>query len=78
MMALRESLVRRRQALVARSARQRGEIAAATAGIGRAVAEPVVLGLGVAVALLGSSPRVRTWFVRAWVAGSLLRRLLAR
>lgn len=75
---LLESLAERRADLVARSARQRGEIAQAVGGIERALAEPLVLGLGVAVALLGSSPRVRTWFVRAWVAGSLLRRLLAR
>jgi hypothetical protein len=73
-----ESLAVRREELVARSARQRSEIAQAAGGIGRAVAEPVVLGLGLAVALLGSSPRMRAWFVRAWVAGSLLRRLLAR
>lgn len=75
---LLDALAVRRAELVARSARQRGEIAGAVAGIERAAAEPLVLGLGVAVALLGSSPRVRTWFVRAWVAGSLLRRLLAR
>ncbi|MDH4094870.1 MAG: hypothetical protein OEV81_08795 [Betaproteobacteria bacterium] len=75
---LLESLAERRAELVARSARQRGEIADAVAGIKRVAAEPLVLGLGLAVALLGSSARVRTWFVRAWVVGSLLRRLLAR
>jgi hypothetical protein len=30
----------------------------------------------VAVALLGSSSLLRIWFVRAWVAGAFLRRLL--
>jgi hypothetical protein len=70
------SLAERRAALVARSTRQRGEISAGLAGMQRAAAEPLVLGLGVAVALLGSSSLLRIWFVRAWVAGAFLRRLL--
>jgi len=68
----------RRAALVARSARERRGMTEALGGIERSIAEPVVLGLGVAVALLGSSPRLRGWFVRAWVAGAFLRRLLGR
>jgi hypothetical protein len=44
----------------------------------RAATEPLVLGLGVAVTLFSGSPRLRWWFVRAWVAGAFLRRLLGR
>jgi hypothetical protein len=73
-----DELRARRAALVARSQRQRRQLGEALGGIERAAAEPVVLGLGVAVALLGSSPRLRGWFVRAWVAGAFLRRLLGR
>jgi hypothetical protein len=78
MMGVLHALRDRRAALVARSARARRGVAAALGGIERSLAEPVVLGLGVAVALLGSSPRLRGWFVRAWVAGAFLRRLLGR
>jgi hypothetical protein len=75
---LLESLAQRRAALVERSARQRGEIASTLAGARRAVEQPLVLGLGAAVTLLSASPRMRTWFVRAWIAGAFLRRLLGR
>ena len=78
MSALLESLARRREALVARSGRQRADIAAAGARLERAVAEPLTIGLAAAVALAGASPRLRAWLVRAWVAGVFLRRLLAR
>lgn len=73
-----DTLRARRAALVARSQRQRRQVAEALSGVERAVAEPAILGLGAAVALLGSSPRLRGWFVRAWVAGAFLRRLLGR
>ena len=72
------SLARRREALVARSGEQRRELAGTAAGLRRAVAEPLVLGLGAAVALASASPRLRAWLVRAWVLGTFVRRLLAR
>jgi hypothetical protein len=72
------SLARRREALVARSGEQRRELAGTAAGLRRAVAEPLVLGLGAVVALASASPRLRTWLVRAWVLGAFVRRLLAR
>ncbi len=78
MKALRESLVRRRRALVARSARQREALAAEAGKVRRAASEPLVLALGVAVVLLGRSEGLRAWFVRAWVAGAFLRRMLGR
>lgn len=71
-----QSLARRREALVAHSGRQRAELAAAGARLERAVAEPLTLGLAAAVALAGTSPRLRAWFVRAWVIGAFVRRLL--
>ena len=73
-----DTLRERRETLVARSARERRRIGETLAGAERAAAEPVMLGLGVGLALLGSSPRLRGWFVRAWVAGAFLRRLLGR
>jgi len=76
--ALAESLAGRRDALVARSREQRAALAVQAARLERAATEPLVVGLGVAVALAGASPKARTWLVRAWVAGALLRRLLAR
>jgi hypothetical protein len=72
------SLARRREALVARSGEQRRELAGTAAGLRRAVAEPLVLGLGAVVALASASPRLRAWLVRAWVLGAFVRRLLAR
>jgi hypothetical protein len=76
MRAVLATLARRRAALVGRSALQRAEIVAAGAGVRRAAAEPLVLALGATVALAGASPRLRLWFVRAWVIGALVRRLL--
>jgi hypothetical protein len=78
MIELLESLARRREALAARSARQRKVLAAEAGEMRRAATEPLVLGLGVAVTLFSGSPRLRWWFVRAWVAGAFLRRLLGR
>jgi len=76
MRAVLATLARRRAALVERSALQRAEIVTAAGGARRAVAEPLVLALGAMVALAGASPRLRLWFVRAWVIGALVRRLL--
>lgn len=76
MRELLASLAQRRAALVERSVAQRAEIAAAAGGVRRAAVEPLVLGLGVAVALAGGSPRLRAWLVRAWVIGAFVRRLL--
>lgn len=72
------SLARRREALVARSGEQRRELAGTATGLRRAVAEPLVLGLGAVVALASASPGLRTWLVRAWMLGTFVRRLLAR
>lgn len=76
MRAVLATLARRRAALVERSAAQRAEIVTAVAGARRALAEPLGIALGVAVALAGASPRLRPWVVRAWVIGALVRRLL--
>jgi len=76
--AFLDSLVRRRTALVERSTAQRGEVAAAVAGVQRAATEPLLLGAGVAATLLTSSPKLRGWLVRAWAAYAFLRRLLNR
>ena len=76
MRAVLATLARRRAALVERSATQRADIVTAVAGARRALAGPLVLGLGAAAALAGASPRLRLWFVRAWVIGALVRRLL--
>ena len=78
MSAVLDALVRRRTALIERSTAQRGEVAAALAGVRRAAAEPLLLGAGVAVTLLTSSPKLRGWVVRAWAAYTFLRRLLDR
>ena len=76
MRAVLATLARRRAALVERSALQRAEIVTAAGGARRAVAEPLVLALGAALALAGASPRLRAWLVRGWVAYALVRRLL--
>jgi len=70
-----DGLARRRAALIARSTAQRGELAAATAGVRRASAEPLLLGAGVAVTLL-SSPKLRGWVVRALTVYAFIRQLL--
>ena len=71
-----DALVRRRTALIERSTAQRGEVAVAAAGMRRAAAEPLLLGAGVAVTLLTSSPKLRGWVVRAWAVYIFVRRLL--
>jgi hypothetical protein len=76
--AILDALVRRRTALIERSTAQRGEVAAAVAGVRRAAAEPLLLGAGVAAALLTSSPKLRGWVVRALAAYAFVRRLLDR
>jgi len=73
-----ESLVRRRAALIARSTAQRGEIAAAATAMRRASAEPLLVGAGIAVTLLSSSPKLRGWVVRAWAIYAFIRQLLKR
>lgn len=78
MKALLEQLAARREALVEQSGARRREVAQALSGARRGIEEPLALGLAAAVALAGASPRLRAWFVRAWVIGSLVRRLLAR
>ncbi|MDH3320153.1 MAG: hypothetical protein OEO84_10750 [Betaproteobacteria bacterium] len=76
MRAVLATLARRRASLVERSAAERAALVTSLAGMRRAATEPLALGLGAAVALLGSTPRLRAWLVRAWVAYALVRRLL--
>jgi len=76
--AILDALVRRRTALIERSTAQRGEVAAAVAGVRRAAAEPLLLGAGIAATLLTSSPKLRGWVVRAWAVYAFVRRLLDR
>ena len=78
MSAFFETLARRRAALVARSATQRDEIAAAVTGIRRTSAEPLLLGAGIAATLLVSSPKLRRWVVRGWAVYAFVRQLLGR
>ena len=78
MRAFFESLARRREALVARSAAQRDEVATAAAGVRRASAEPLLLGAGIAVTMLSSSPKLRGWVVRALAVYAFVRQLLGR
>ena len=67
------ALARGREALVARSAAQRAEIAAAAERTRNAVTAPLMLSAG-AVALFSSSPKLRHWLVRAWAFYALIRR----
>lgn len=78
MSAFFESLARRRAALVERSTKQRGDVAATVASVRRASAEPLLLGAGIAVTLLTTSPKLRGWLVRGWALYAFLRRLLDR
>ncbi len=78
MKAFLDSLVRRRAALVERSAAQRGRIVLAVADMRRASAAPVLLGASVAATLLASSPKVRGWVVKGWATYSFVRQLLGR
>lgn len=70
-----ETLARRREALVARSGAQRAEIAAAVERARNAATGPLLLGTGGLVALASSSPKLRTWLVRAWAFYALIRRI---
>jgi hypothetical protein len=76
MRAMLATLASRRAALVERSAAERAAVGTTLAAVRRSATEPLVLGLGAAVALAGTAPRLRSWLVRAWVAYSLVRRLL--
>jgi hypothetical protein len=78
MSAFFEGLERRREALVERSAAQRGEVAAAVTGLRRAAAEPLLLGAGIAATLLTTSPRLRAWAVRGWAVYAFVRQLIGR
>lgn len=69
-----ETLARRREALVRRSSAQRAEIAAAIHRARNAATAPMLLGAGGLVALVSSSPKLRSWLVRAWAFYSLVRR----
>jgi hypothetical protein len=71
-------LGRRRETLVARSALQRVQVTASYAQLRKEAATPFLVTAGAAITLLGSSPRLRGWLVRAWAAYSLVRRLLDR
>jgi hypothetical protein len=73
-----DSLARRREALVERSAEQRGRIAAAAADIRGISAMPIALGASAAAALLASSPKLRGWAVRGWAVYAFVRQLLGR
>lgn len=71
-----ERLALRRAALLSRSAAQRAEIAATLTRLRRDAAMPVLLSAGVAAILLGSSPRLRSWAIRAWATYAFVRKLL--
>ena len=76
MKALLATLARRRESLVERCAAQRRDVREALTGVRHAAAAPLEVGLAVALALAGASPRLRAWLVRAWVIGALAKRLL--
>lgn len=78
MKAFLDSLSRRREALVERSAGQRGRIAAAAADIRSISAMPIAIGASAAAALLASSPKLRGWAVRGWAVYAFVRQLLGR
>ncbi|MEO8719174.1 MAG: hypothetical protein ABI423_13245, partial [Burkholderiales bacterium] len=59
MRALLGTLGRRRAALVERSSAERAAVVTAVAGLRRSATEPFALGLGAALALLGTAPRLR-------------------
>ena len=70
-----EALARRREALVERSAMQRAAIAAAVESAQNAATGPLLLGAGGVVALVSSSPKLRSWLVRGWAFYALVRRI---
>lgn len=69
-----EALARRREALVQRSGAQRAQIASAIERARNASTAPMLLGAGGLVALISTSPKLRSWLVRAWAFYSLVRR----
>jgi hypothetical protein len=69
------ALARRREALIQRSSAQRAEIAGAVERMENAATAPLLLGAGAGVALLSSSPALRSWLVRAWAFYALVRRI---
>ena len=69
-----EALARRREALVQRSCAQRAGIASAIERARNASTAPLLLGAGGLVALISTSPKLRSWLVRAWAFYSLVRR----
>jgi hypothetical protein len=69
------ALARRREALIRRSSAQRAEIAGAVERVENAATAPLLLGAGAGVALLSSSPALRSWLVRAWAFYALVRRI---
>ena len=70
-----ESLARRRESLVQRSALQRAAIAGAVESAQNAATGPLLLGAGGLVALVSSLPRLRRWLVHAWAFYALVRRI---
>ena len=70
-----EALARRREALVERSAMQRAAIAAAVERMQNAATAPLLLGAGRRGAGVSSSPKLRSWLVRAWAFYALVRRI---
>ena len=69
------ALARRRERLIERSSAQRAEIATAVERAQNAATAPLLLGAGAGVALLSSSPKLRSWLVRAWAFYALVRRI---
>ena len=77
--AFLDGLVRRRTALVERSTAQRGDSRRRGGGACRVRPPPrLLLGVGLAITLLTSSPKLRGWLVRGWAVYVLVRRLLGR
>ena len=70
-----DALERRREALVARSGKQRADIASAVQSAQDAATGPLLLGAGGLVALVSSSPKLRRWLGRAWAFHALVRRI---
>lgn len=78
MNAFFEALARRREALVERSTAQRRELTEVVTDMRSASAEPLLLGAGIAVTLLASSPKLRAWLVRGWALYAFVRQLIVR
>jgi len=69
-----QALARRREALVQRSAAQRAAITSAIGRARNAATAPMLLGAGGLITLISTSPKLRSWLVRAWAFYSLFRR----